>query len=213
MRQQQPRSAWQRVALFTFAVLALYFGYQWGQRYAPSPYSALVRESPVATITALRLVDQRAQPFTAASLQGAWSLLFFAHTGQPETARSLLELSTRTLNRLADRPTLQQQVQVLMVTADPRKDTPHRLAGFMAGYPDAFLALTGETTEIDQLAVQLGITLARQGEPGQADYRVDHSTSLLLIQPDASLAGRFTGLVDAASIASDLKQIAADLEP
>ena len=62
--------------------------------------------------------------------------------------------------------------------------------------------------QIARFARQCGVRFHRQTVAEAPGYRIDHGTSIALVDPQARLAGLFTGLVDAANIASDLKQLA-----
>lgn len=211
MRQQRnSRSPTQKLALFTAAVLAVYVGYYWGSRYAPRelPQRALSQLQEPLPIHSLQLLDQFGNTFTEQRLQGHWSLLFFGYRHSEQSTPALLTLATQVVNRLADRRELQQNLQVIFVTLDPDRDKPEVLQPFVGHYHPDFLALTGPMDQIRHLARQLGVQFQRQDEPSREDYRIDHSTNIALIDPKGRTLGLFTGVVDAVTIASDLKLIA-----
>lgn len=204
------RSTAARLLLFTLGLVVFYGGYYWGNRHAPriSAYRALSPLEKPAPIGRIDLLDQFGNRFTAQRLTGHWDLIIFGYTGSDQATRDLLALATHATNRLAEWPILQSATRVLLVTVDPENDRPEVLKRFIDHYSPAFLALTGSPDQIRLLAGRLGVSYRRQPAGGSGEYRIDHSTSIGVIDPAGNLAGLFTGLVDAVSIASDLKQLA-----
>ncbi|HXK58071.1 MAG TPA: SCO family protein, partial [Gammaproteobacteria bacterium] len=96
----------------------------------------------------------------------------------------------------------------LLVTVAPDTDKPAVLNSLMSRFSPDFLALTGSPEEIRSLARSLGIIIRHSATADSKDFRIEHSSSIALIDPDANLIGLFTGVVDAASIAADIKQLA-----
>jgi len=131
----------------------------------------------------------------------------FGYTRSRKDSPAMLTLSTQILNRMADRPEMQKNIRVLFVTLDPEHDTPEVLGTFLKFYGEDFLGLTGKISAIRAFAGQLGVLFQRQPANTERDYRIDHSTSMALVDPYGRLFGLFTGRVDAAGIAHDLKQI------
>jgi len=209
-RQRKPRTPAQRLALFLVAVVAVFGGYYWGQQYAPkvSGYLALSSLEQPTPVRPLRLLDQSGQPFSQEGFKGHWNLVLFGYTRDEGNSREPLTLITQVVNRLADNPKLQGITRAVFITLDPDHDQPQVLHRFIRHYNRDFLALTGAMDQITSSAGQLGVSFKRQPNTDGEGYRIEHSTSIALIDPDANLVGLFTGIVDAVSIASDLKQLA-----
>ncbi len=210
LRRRKPRSALQRVVLFAVAVVSLFGGYYWGQRYAPpiSGYQVLsILEQP-QPLQDFVLLDQRGEPFNRERLEGYWNLLLAGYTGSDRATADTLNLATRILNRLAEWPRLQATTRVVFITLDPEKDTPEQLNDYFSRYSADFTALTGDMPDILKLTRQLGIRFKRVARDAEGSYRIDHSTSIALVDPQARLVGLFTGRVDPASIAGDLRRLA-----
>ena len=209
-RQRKPRSSAQRLALFLVAVFTVFGGYYWGQQYAPevSGYLALSSLEQPTPIRPLRLLDTSSEPFSEAGFKGHWNLVLFGYTRDEGNSRGPLTLITQVVNRLADNPKLQGITRAVFITLDPDHDQPQVLQRFIRHYSGEFLALTGTMDQITGIASQLGVSFKRQTNTDGEGYRIDHGTSIALIDPGANLVGLFTGIVDAVSIADDLKQLA-----
>jgi len=210
LRQRKPRSTLQRIVLFAVAVISLFGGYYWGTQHAPtvSPYQVLSAFEHPQALQDFELLDQQMQPVTRERLKGRWNLLLTGYTSSDQATADLLTLATRIFNRLAEWSDLQADTQVIFITLDPEKDTPQQLADFFSRYSADFIALTGSESEIQTLTSQLGVRYKRVELGDDGSYRIDHSTSIALVDPEGRLVGLFTGRVDAVSIATDLQQLA-----
>lgn len=195
--------------MFAIALVALLGGYFWGSQHVPlnkGLKNIHLLEHP-KTISAFQLTDLLGAPFTPANFTGHWNMLFIGYTRDEQTTPAQLTLATRIINRLADRPRLQQNTAVIFVTVDPEHDTPTALKPFIGHYSADFQALTGDNEQIRNLAHQLGMKYQRV-EKKDGGYSIVHSSSIALISPQGELQGLFTGRVDASSIAHDIKQLA-----
>ena len=102
----------------------------------------------------------------------------------------------------------------LFVSVDPERDTPQRLAQYVRYFNPGFLAATGEEPQLRALAAQLGLLYARvEGQDTAMGYLMDHSASILLIDPEGRLAAHFGTPHDAGRMASDFLTIATHHHP
>lgn len=208
MRQKPARNPLYKLILFVIALGALYGGYHWGNKYSSyyiETKNLHLLQTPQA-LSPFQLTDQQNQSFSNGQLEGHWSLIFFGYSQSDGAAGEMLTLATRVFNRLADMPDLQKQMQIIFITVDPQHDTPEVLAPFVGHYSNDFIALTGEDTEIRNLANQVGAVYQRR-ESQQGD-KIDHSTNMVLINPKAKIEGLFKGRVSAAEMAEDIKTVA-----
>ncbi|MEJ2383919.1 MAG: SCO family protein [Xanthomonadales bacterium] len=165
----------------------------------------LVLPEPRA-VPAFALTDQYGEPFGPQRLDGRWSLLFFGFTHCPDICPgTLFELArvTEGLKQAGDG--VADRVQVVFVSVDPERDRPERLRDYIDYFDPAFIAVTGTHEALEPLTRKLGI--AYRIEPhaeGAAQYSVDHSASVLLLDPAGRLHGVFPAPHDAAAIEADL---------
>lgn len=200
----KPRSGLLRIAILALGLLLLYGGYYLGHHYAgdpPGPASLRAFEPP-RPLPSVELTDQYGEPFETSALRGHWTLLFLGHTESITETPAVLHLAVRIHNRLAADRALQDAVQFLMLSADPEHDTPQRLMQYLGPYPATFRGLTGDTAAIRRLAATWGADFQRT-----ADGAIGHSTSLALADPAGRIAGLFTGIVDPATIAADIRTL------
>jgi len=92
----------------------------------------------------------------------------------------------RLLNQLP--PETREQLQVVLVSADPARDTPEQLKAYLSYYRAGFSGLTGEMEKLQKLSKALGLPFVPALET-EGDYSVSHSGNLALVAPDGSLRG------------------------
>ena len=170
-----------------------------------SELSATVFQQPRA-IQPFALLDHHGDAFTADSLSGQWTFVFFGYTHCPDVCPTTLSVLNSVATRLADAP---DATRFVFVTVDPERDTPEVLNRYVSYFNGEFVGVTGEPAAIGELTRQLGIMYMRvedQGDP--ASYLVDHTASILLFNPEGHFQALFSPPLDADTIASEFLTIA-----
>lgn len=137
-------------------------------------------------IPPLTLIDQDGQPFDTRSLQGRWHILFFGFTACPDICPTTLSDMRRLFGQLPS--DTHERLQLVLITADPARDTPQQLKTYLDYYRAGFSGLTGEMEQLQQLSRALGLPFVPANET-QGDYSVSHSGNLALVGPDGTLRG------------------------
>ena len=109
-------------------------------RLPEAPERALLLNSPRA-LPAFELVDQNGNPFGPARLSGRWTFVFFGFTHCPDVCPTTLFTLNEVVRQLEDLPE-DQRPAVLMVSVDPNRDTPDKLASYVPYFNPDFLGLT-----------------------------------------------------------------------
>jgi protein SCO1/2 len=170
--------------------------------------AATVLPKPVE-IAPFLLTDHRGQAFTEETLKGRWTLLFFGYTSCPDVCPATLAVITQASRLLGD-PSSRMHPRVVFVSVDPERDTPQRLAEYVAYFSPDFIGATGSEAQLQALTRPLGIAYLRSsvGAPG-GGYLVDHSATILLLDPQGRLRALTSPPHDAAAIARDFQRIVA----
>lgn len=203
------------VGFVVIAVIALLFGmwfqYNIGNKKNHSVSlnlaSATVLPQPRA-LSAFQLTDDTKKTFTNSNFANHWSLLFFGFTHCPElcpTTLSVLNQSYQILQTMHQKP----MPQVIFISVDPQRDNAQRIAEYLASFNNDFIGATGSKQQLDQLTQELNIMymkIADQGEQ-QGMYSIDHSGTILMIDPKGQLYAVFTTPHDAKAIAKDVSTI------
>lgn len=158
-------------------------------------------------LTEFRMETAAGEPFTRASLEGRWSLMFFGFTNCPDVCPDTLAILAHSMEqlRLMRREELPQ---VVFVSVDPVRDQGDLLADYVAWFDPTFLAVTGSEEQLQALTRQLGIVYWREAADEHTGfYNVDHSAAVLIIDPQGRLYGRFGHPLVPADVTADLFRI------
>lgn len=147
--------------------------------------------NPPKTVEDFTLIDQAGQPFHKDRWRGQWTFLYFGYTFCPDVCPlTLLELSK--LQKILEREQRDQDTAYLFISVDPKRDTPQRLGEYAGYFNPRFRGATGAAEELAKLAQQFGVYYKIADAADGANYTVDHSTAVLLIDPKVRLRAVFT---------------------
>jgi len=148
---------------------------------------AVIFEKP-RIIPPFHLVDHRGEAFTLERLHGKWTVIFFGFTTCPDICPATLAILSQWYKKLDD--DIRAQTQVVMLSVDPSRDSPEKLAAYINHFDQHFVGVTGEFLPIKTLSDQLNVAFNKV-MLGESDYTVDHSSHLVLINPYGHYHGIF----------------------
>jgi len=152
---------------------------------------------PPRDIGSFSLVDHRGEAFTPERLEDQWTLLFFGFTNCPDICPTTMAFLDDFMASL--KGTEVGDTAVVMVSVDPARDTPERLASYLPFFNDDFTGVTGEFLALFNFATALNTPFRKV--PGQGeDYQVDHSANVVLINPRGHYHGFFKAPLDLAKM-------------
>lgn len=134
------------------------------------------------------LLDHQGQPFTKQRLQGRWSILFFAFSNCPDVCPTTLATLSKLYAELEEDE--REDLQVIMVSLDPERDTVARLSEYVPYFNPEFVGVTGFEPQIRRMALELNVAFSKVPLEG-SNYTIDHSTQLILINPRGDYHGFF----------------------
>ena len=181
------------IALISLSVGAVGFHLINQTKQLPPPEYALHYQQarPISVFT---LTDELGQSFSNEQLRDKWSLVFFGYTSCPDVCPTTLQ----NLNFIyEDLITIASNSQVLLVSVDPKRDNREKLEQYIGYFNPNFKALRAEHDVLFPFARNLGLMYAitSKGEidlpAGDENYWVDHSASLVLINPAGKIAAIF----------------------
>lgn len=142
------------------------------------------------------LTDQDNRPFSRDNLRGQTSLVFFGFTHCPDICPATLQqlaAARRQIARASSSPAGDGKAalpRIILVSVDPARDSPEILERYVGYFGDGITGLTGSLDEIRDLTAALGIFFEKSGS-GE-NYTVNHSTAVLMVDPDARLQALFS---------------------
>jgi protein SCO1/2 len=151
--------------------------------------------------------------FTLNSANGAVSLsdfrgkvvlLYFGYTFCPDICPATLANVGQALNQIGSKA---DEVQTIMISLDPQRDTPEKLADYTAHFHPSFIGVTGDQEQVDTVASLYGIFYQVNEGSEATGYLIDHTATLLVLDREGYLKLVFPFGVTADEIADDLKYI------
>ncbi len=113
-------------------------------------------------------------------------LMFFGYTQCPDVCPISLTNVARAIKQLS--PEQAEQVQGMLVSLDPKRDTPEILSNYVSFFNESFIGLTGTKEQIDRVVQQYGAVYRIVDlEDSAMEYGVDHSSRLYLINKQGEL--------------------------
>ena len=146
---------------------------------------------------AFSLIDHRGQAFTRENLKGTWTLVFWGFTHCPDVCPTTMAFLADVVSQLEQ--TEAEDTQVVMVSVDPARDTQPVLAQYVPYFHPDFVGVTGEFTEILQLAHRFSAPFRKVTE-ADGSYQVDHSANVILVNPRGHYHGFFKAPLDLAKM-------------
>ena len=168
-------------------------------------YESLILMPEPRVIADFELTRQNGERFSLDNFKGHWSLLFFGYTSCPDVCPSTLQQLQQARRLMLQKTSADKLPGIYFVSVDPERDTPQKLAEYLSYFDPSFIGLSGEPQQLQALALQLGIVFFLEPhEQGNFQYNVDHSASLLLLDPQGQLYAVLPAPQQASTIAHDI---------
>jgi protein SCO1 len=105
------------------------------------------------------------------------TLIYFGYTHCPDRCPVHLANIAQALRGSVVRP---EQINVVLVTTDPERDTPEVLGDYVTKFDSSFIGLWAPQEEIDRVVVDLGLPKpVLEKQPGSEEYTVGHPGQVL----------------------------------
>lgn len=203
------------IGLTLAGVLALVVGVglgEWlfGRRSAPPPLDiAGIYLPDFQPLDEFHLIHHSGQPFTRADLRGKWTFLYFGYSYCPDVCPLTLVELNRLQKRLAEQGA-DEDTAYVFVSVDPQRDTPQRLREYVTYFNPKFQGVTGPAEELNRLAKPLHVFYQRVADAqNSANYTMDHTSTVILIDPSGRPRAIFTPPQNPERMAADFLKIRA----
>jgi protein SCO1/2 len=149
--------------------------------------------------------------FNNENLLGKWTLGFVGYTFCPDICPATLA----DINRVY--PELKQsqkdtELQIWFLSVDPKRDTVERLKEYVNYFNPEFVATTGTHDQLFPLVRSMGMMYSLSESTDNPNYLVDHSASIVVINPKGQVVGRFKPKHEVGELSiSDMDQIVKDI--
>jgi protein SCO1 len=144
---------------------------------------------------------------TDQTYRGKWLLVYFGYTFCPNSCPTMLLDIATALKELGPDAA---KVQPLFITIDPQRDTSKVMQQYTQSFDPRIIGLIGTPQQLADVAHEYGAYYVRHNTgPGAADYVMDHSTYLYVMDPEGKFVSAFHGDTLADRIAATLRRLMA----
>ncbi len=157
---------------------------------APSIDGFLWPEPP--RLSAFELDRDDGAKLTEQDFMGRWTLVFFGFANCPDVCPTTMNTLAQVVEKLNADPTLATAPQVVFVSVDPERDKPEILREYVDYFNEDFIGATANEERLSHFAAQFGVLYMKIETPGQDTYTMDHSASILLVDPALNTVGLFS---------------------
>lgn len=180
----------QNLILFVAAVASLAVGVLMFKGFAKKEFAetTFVYEPP-RLIQPFQLTDHQNRPFTKSHLQGQWHLVFLGYLSCPDVCpmtMAKLSQAMPELQKITD-----NQARVLFVSVDPKRDQPEDIAQYVNYFSEHIVGVRAEHKQLFPFVRNLGLMYSIPNQEVTEDYYVDHSGSIILVNPEGDIAAIF----------------------
>ena len=144
---------------------------------------------PPRNLGSFNLMDSTGKEFLPKDFEGKWNMLFFGFTFCPDICPITMSMLSRIEKGLDIEN--QENVRIFLVTVDPDRDSPDQLKVYLENFSENFIGLTGGLDQIYNFATRVNAPFNPIKNNKESNYTVDHTGSIILINPEGNYAGFF----------------------
>lgn len=207
--EAQPQSIWQN-RIFRLALLGLGIGIGLGALFlairplfGPTEWHGMVIQSnqPVTNFT---LDGPDEQPVSLIDYRGKVVMLYFGYTFCPDVCPATMVELSDAMEILGQRS---EDVQVIMITLDPERDTADVLNNYVTHFNESFIGLTGTPEDLIAVTAPMGIFYEKHEGSEASGYLIDHTATVTVLDKEGKLRLVYPFGITGAEIAADLKYL------
>ncbi|MBL8062842.1 MAG: SCO family protein [Anaerolineales bacterium] len=135
--------------------------------------------------------------------RGKLVLIYFGYTFCPDICPATLANVAQALRDMGDEKA--SEIQTIMISLDPERDTPEKLAAYVTHFHPTFIGITGSQDDLITITTLYGIFFQKKEGSSATDYLIDHTATLMVIDREGYLKLVFPFGVTSKEIAEDLE--------
>ncbi|MCB8981646.1 MAG: SCO family protein [Ardenticatenaceae bacterium] len=207
--ETQSPSIWQN-KMFRLALLGLGIGIGLGALFlairpllGPTEWHGMVIQSnqPVTNFT---LVGPNEQPVSLIDYRGKVVMLYFGYTFCPDVCPATMVELSDAMEILGKQS---EDVQVIMITLDPERDTSDVLNNYVTHFNESFIGLTGTPDDLIAVTAPMGIFYEKHEGSDASGYLIDHTATVTVLDKEGKLRLVYPFGITGAEMAADLKYL------
>lgn len=152
----------------------------------------------------INAVDQNGEQFTFQQFEGKSVFVYFGYTYCPDYCPATVAEWMEVKAVLGDDA---EDVEFVMISVDPARDTPERLNEWLNFWDPEFYGVTMSQEDTEQFTRDWGITANIREGGSQSGYLVDHDVSTYVIGPDGDIRLVYPIGFEPEDIAEDIRHL------
>jgi protein SCO1/2 len=161
---------------------------------SPSFKGAVV--NPTTPAADFNMTDQNGKPFQLSAQRGKIVMVFFGFLNCPDECPVTMAKLSQAVSSLGDQA---KNVQVVLVSTDPVRDTPQGMQAYLANFNSSFVGITGSMDDLKKIWNDYGVMVLDGGET--------HSSYTYVVDQKGDLRLTFDTEMSPDDIASDLSKL------
>jgi protein SCO1/2 len=166
----------------------------------PHRFTGTVIQSPEEA-PGFTLASSQGGQVSLSDLRGKLVMIYFGYTFCPDVCPNTLGQVKQALKLMGGKA---KNVQVVMISVDPLRDTPEVLARYLKNFDPTWVGLSGSEDEISQIAALYGVFYQKHEGTAQTGYLVDHTATVMVIDQTGHLKLIFPYGTTGKDMAADL---------
>jgi len=154
------------------------------------------------SVSAVELVGANGQTVHFSDLKGKVVAVYFGYTYCPDVCpltMSSLAKARAELGKQAD------DVQVVMVTVDPERDSPEWLHEYVTRFDPSFIGLGGTDEQIRTAAEAFGVFYQKEETDSAAGYLMNHTAAVFVVDREGGIRLMMSHNLSSEQMKTDLK--------
>ena len=147
-----------------------------------------VQEKPISEIGGEFSLHSFSGDVSLSDYQGKVVLLYFGYINCPDACPTTLSQWSKAFKFLSEKEA--SQVQGIMVSVDPERDTLAELDAFTDFFHDNIVGVSGSLEELKKVTQLYGTDFTIQPHQPGKNYGVDHSFHVFIINPQGEVKHR-----------------------
>jgi protein SCO1/2 len=144
------------------------------------------------------LIDHTGKSVTDADFRGRYMLIFFGYAQCDSICPVVLKHMTEAVDLLGEQG---EQVQPILITVDPKNDTPKILAAHLPTVHPRLVGLTGKPAAIEAAMKSYKVNARPMGQSWKGTPVISHGSYIYLMGPDGALLSILPPVLSAEAMA------------
>lgn len=153
------------------------------------------------------LTAHTGERISSETFRGRYMMIYFGYSFCPDVCPIELAKLSAAITQLETEGYDVSSLQPVFISVDPERDTVEALADYMVDFYPSFVALTGTTAEIADVAAKYRVYYKKREQEGIDGYLMDHQSVIFVMGPDGKFQRLFSSRHTPADIAEAMKPV------